>query len=98
MNSDIIYIPSFHKPVRKDRVGDNRGGVLVYVKDCIHFKRRVDLELGRLECIWNEITLTHKYTHFTEHTSSIIDLLFVSTPRSILLSGVGEHFLEEDTI
>ena len=122
VSSDDIYIPSFHKPVHNDRVGDSHG---------INFKRRLDLELGRLECIWIEITLTNNKhilfgnfyrppnvdasylnliedsidltqvldepTHFTEHSSSIIDLLLVSNPRSVLLSGVGEHFFEQDT-
>ena len=34
-------------------------------------------------------------THFTEHSSSIIDLIFASNKNSILLSGVGEPFLDQ---
>ena len=35
-------------------------------------------------------------THFTEHSSSIIDLIFASNKNSILLSGVGEPFLDQN--
>ena len=35
-------------------------------------------------------------THFTEHSSSIIDLIFTSNKNSILLSGVGEPFLDQN--
>ena len=34
-------------------------------------------------------------THFIEHSSSIIDLIFTSNKNSILLSGVGEPFLDQ---
>ena len=33
-----LHIQSFNKPERKDRVGDSHGGVLVYVKDNIHYR------------------------------------------------------------
>ena len=35
-------------------------------------------------------------THFTEHSSSIIDLIFASNKNSILLSGLGEPFLDQN--
>ena len=35
-------------------------------------------------------------THFTEHSSTVIDLLFVSNPNSLVHSGVGEPFLEQN--
>ena len=35
-------------------------------------------------------------THFTEHSSSIIDLIFTSNKNSILLRGVGEPFLDQN--
>ena len=34
-------------------------------------------------------------TYFTEHSSSIIDLIFTSNKNSILLSRVGEPFLDQ---
>ena len=35
-------------------------------------------------------------THFTDHSSSIIDLIFASNKNSILLSGVGDPFLDQN--
>ena len=45
---------------RRDRVGDNHGGVCVYVYDNIFSKRRHDLELPNLECVWIEINMCNK--------------------------------------
>ena len=35
-------------------------------------------------------------THFTEHSSSIIDLTLASNKNNILLSGVGDPFLDQN--
>ena len=43
------------KTFRRDREGDNHGGVCVYVTESIFSKRRQDLELPNLECVWVEI-------------------------------------------
>ena len=59
-NTDDIAIPSFHLPERKDRQ-DNHGGVLIYIRDTIKYRRRQDLELLGLECIWVEIYLFNKH-------------------------------------
>lgn len=37
-----------------------------------------------------------EHTHFTERSSSIIDLLIVSNPQNVILSGVGDPFLNQD--
>ena len=160
-SSDDILFPSFQFPERKDRIGDRHGGVIVYVKNNVVYKRRYDLQLNRLENIWVEIKLSssrnvlygvfyrppnadsvynsliedsislavdtgipdiiimgdfnwislqnqsnrkiesmcnqfnfvqciEEPTHFTEISSSIIDLLFVANKDSILTSGVRE--------
>ena len=34
LTADIL-IPSYREPVRKDRIGDNHGGVMIYVKNSI---------------------------------------------------------------
>ena len=47
----------FQVPFRRDRVGDGHGGILVYVKHDIPCKRRVDLELLNIECVWVEINI-----------------------------------------
>ena len=35
-------------------------------------------------------------THYTETSSSIIDLIFTSNSNNILVSGIGEPFLEQN--
>ena len=39
-------------------------------------------------------TVYNKPTHFTENSSSIIDLLFIGNKDSVLTSGVGEPCLD----
>lgn len=152
------------KTFRRDRIADSHGGLCVYVKDNLHSKRRNDLELQNIECIWVEVLVQqHKIligtfyrppnstnevlstiensiglavdtniqnilitgdfnfdmakpnkkildlfqyfglenlitepTHYSENTSSIIDLFLTSNKSSILLSGVGEPILEQN--
>ncbi|MEW8548321.1 MAG: endonuclease/exonuclease/phosphatase family protein, partial [Candidatus Thiodiazotropha sp.] len=151
---------------RRDRVGDSHGGVCVYVKNNLHTRRRNDLEMQNLECVWVEITTHHKKiligtfyrppnspndtmaqiensiglatdtniqdilimgdfnlditkqlpcrkinnicqyfgldqlisesTHFTETSSSVIDLIFTSNKNNIFLSGIGDPFLQQN--
>ena len=151
---------------RRDRVGDNHGGVCVYVHDNIFSKRRHDLELPDLECVWIEINARNKklligtfyrppnssnatfaatedsiglasdtnaydilitgdfninmadnrssrkindlcqeyglsqiisdFTHFTETSQSTIDLLLTNNSNDVLISGVGEPFLDQN--
>ena len=45
---------------RRDRTGDAHGGVCVYVDQKYHSKRRADLEMKNIECIWLEITIQHR--------------------------------------
>lgn len=44
-----------YKTYRRDRVGDSHGGVCVYVNDNLYSKRRHDLEVPNVECIWIEV-------------------------------------------
>ena len=45
---------------RRDRPTDNHGGVCVYIKEDIYSRRRTDLELPHVECVWVEININHK--------------------------------------
>ena len=45
---------------RRDRPTDNHGGVCVYIKEDIYSRRRSDLELPHVECVWVEINIQHK--------------------------------------
>ena len=166
--NDSISLDGY-KLYRRDRGGDNHGGICDYTKDNVFSRRRNDLELPNIECIWIEITVHHhnhrkfllgtfyrppnfpaqtlssiedsiglafdsnindvfitgdfnldtlkntsnqkmsaicqqfsvtqmivEPTHFTDHSSSIIDLIFASNKNSILLSGVGDPFLDKN--
>ncbi|MCG8049110.1 MAG: reverse transcriptase domain-containing protein [Candidatus Thiodiazotropha endolucinida] len=139
---------------------------MIYIKDSIYYRRRLDLEPKGIECIWIELILKHKHvlfglfyrppnsnsiyystledsihlavdtgindiiitgdfnfnvynlqsarkindicsefsltqivnepTHFTEYSSSLIDLMLVSNPNHVILNGVGDPFLGQD--
>ena len=60
VENDDLMLQSFNKPERKDRAGDSYGGVMLYVKEGIHYKRRNDLELRNIESIWIEVANSHK--------------------------------------
>ena len=162
-----LLLHSYNTPERKDRAGDNHGGVMIYVKDCLHYKRRADLESRNIESIWIELTNNHKRilfglfyrppnsdsnylsdiedsialavdspgisdiiitgdfnltvlnpqtarkidsvctqfslyqficepTHFTENSSSLIDILLVNNKTHLIVSGVGDPFLNQE--
>lgn len=40
---------------RRDRPGDNHGGICVYVRDNIYSCRRNAIELPNIECVWVEV-------------------------------------------
>ena len=151
---------------RRDRVGDNHGGVCVYVKQNIYSRRRSDIERPNIECVWIEVSVHNKKlllgtfyrppnspqevlssiedsislafdtniqhilitgdfnldilkqpfnkkvldlcqhfsldqlinepTHYTESSSSIIDLFLTSNINNVLLSGVGDPILDQN--
>ena len=166
VNNDDLLMQSYQIPERKDRVGDNHGGVMLYVKESIHYTRRNDLEPIGTECLWIELTLKHKHllfglfyrppnsdsayfssiedsvhlasdtgiqdiivtgdfnynmlsaqlsvkiknlceefsltqtinqpTHYTEHSSSVLDIILTTNDNHLILSGVGDPFLTQD--
>ena len=73
-----------YKVYRRDRGGDNHGGICVYTKDNVFSRRRNDLELPNFECIWIEITVHHRKfllgVHFTD--------LRILLPKLWLLSKI----------
>ena len=46
-----LQLQSYHSPERKDRVSDNHGDVIIYVKDTLFYRRRNDLEPLGIECL-----------------------------------------------
>ncbi|MES9991692.1 MAG: reverse transcriptase domain-containing protein, partial [Candidatus Thiodiazotropha sp.] len=165
-DTNDLLLDSYNIPERKDRIGDTHGGVVIYVKEGIHYKRREDLEIRGTESIWIEVANSRKHilfglfyrppnadvnyysniedslalaldsgiadvivtgdfnlnafsprtarkidsfctqfslyqsidqpTHFTENSSSLIDLIMVSNKDNLILSGVGDPFLDQE--
>ena len=58
-NEDLKF-NEFEDPFRRDRIGDSHGGVIVHFKRGIPCKRRLDLELVNIECVWIEIIVKNK--------------------------------------
>ena len=58
--SQDIVLQGFQEPFRRDREENRFGGVIVYVKNHIPCKRRQDLEVGQIECIWLECCIYKK--------------------------------------
>ena len=79
--NEKLNIPLFSLPERKDRSDDNHGGVIIYVKNHICYKRRLDLEPNGIECtcIWIEIKLKCK---------SILFGLFYRPPNTKMLLSI----------
>ena len=75
LSTSDIRLQSFKRPERKDRVGDSHGGVIIYVKEGLHYRRRQDLEPRSIECILIEHSNNHKRTLFG---------LFYRPPNSVL--------------
>ena len=54
VSTNDLMLQSYNIPERKDRTGDPHGGVIVYciLYNGIFYKRREDLEIRVLECLW----------------------------------------------
>ena len=59
LTQDLAF-NNYRLSFRRDRVGDNHGGIVVYAKDTIPCKRRYDLELNTTECTWLEMIIKNK--------------------------------------
>ena len=62
--TDDLLLDSYNKPKRKDSPADSHGGVMVYVKEGLHYRRRHDLEHNGTECIWIELINKTKHVLF----------------------------------
>ena len=58
-SDETIKINGFNL-YRRDRVGDNHGGICVYINQSLFSCIRRYLELPQLECIWVEISLHNR--------------------------------------
>ena len=75
-----ILIDSSNKPESKDRHNDKHGGVMIYIKDGLHYKRRPDLVPNTIsECIWNELinNINMYYSGFSRDLLTLILHIFL---------------------
>ena len=110
--TDDLVLDSFSKPERKDRVGDADGGVMIYVMEYTHYRRRRDLEPRGIECIWIEIANNTKHALFgvyyrppnsdSTHCTSVEDSLHLATDtgiNDIIITGdFNFNLLHQQTI
>ena len=54
--SSAFKISGFHTPFRKDNTLNGGGGIMVFVRNELMAKRRADLEVNNVECLWIEIS------------------------------------------
>ena len=61
--NNLITIPGYHEPVRRDRStnGRNGGGVLIYIAEFLVFQHKTDLQCPLYEHIWVDV----KYKNMT---------------------------------
>jgi hypothetical protein len=72
--TEDLALTSYFSPERKDRVKNTYGGVIVYIKNNLHYTRRRDLEINFLENIWIELIL--------ENNKHILFGVFYRAPNS----------------
>lgn len=56
ISDNKLGIEGYRLPLRKDRITNSGGGLVMYIKNQIHVKRRHDLEDTNTENLWNIIT------------------------------------------
>ena len=45
---------------RRDRVGDSHGGICTFIRNKVYSKRRADIELPNIECLWVEFYIHNR--------------------------------------
>ena len=102
LNSDSkhdLNINNYHAILRKDRPTPG-GGVAVYISNNYLYKRRQDLEIANIECLWVEIrSNNNKFllavcyrppnadSEFWEYLQYMVDLAYQDQTKHIILTG-----------
>ena len=95
--SNLIIIPGYHEPVRRDRYinGRNGGGVLIYIAEYLVFQQQTNLQSPLYEHIWVDI----KYKNITFSINALYrppsetvnsHTLFIETCNDIL-QNINNH-------
>ena len=103
-NSDLL-LEGFSEPIRLDR-NCFGGGVMIYVADNLHFKRRLDLEFQGGEVLWVELNVKNcsylicnvyrpegSNTPFWNSFQNSIDSAFNSCSNIIILGDINVDLL-----
>jgi len=104
-----ILIGTFYRPPNSDnnyfcKIEDSIGLAIdtgindIIVLGDFNLKTQLDQAKRKIDSISQQFALDQCIqdpTHFTETSSSIIDLIFVSNKESVIFSGVGEPFLDQ---
>ena len=56
---NLVTIPGYHEPIRRDRMINGRcgGGVLVYIAENLIFQHKIELQSENFENIWIDVKL-----------------------------------------
>ena len=73
IDTNSLLIEGYQEPFRKDRKTNRYGGVMIYLKNHTPSRRRPDLELDEIECLWIECEF---------HSSKVLIGTFYRPPNS----------------
>ena len=107
--SSCFNVDGFQEPFRKDNGSNGGGGIIIYVRNGINAKRRLDLETNSIECIWLEITVgkskpflvenmyrpPNSKVDFVDRFESFIDNVSSEGKEIILLGDFNKNLLNE---
>jgi len=91
-SADSLYMKSIEDSIglaRETRIND------IFITGDFNINALVEPSARTINelCLQYDLTqLIYEPTHYTEQSSSIIDLIFVSNENTVLLSGIGEPF------
>ena len=54
VTNDLFILPGYHEIIRKDRTGQG-GGVAIFIKENVIFKRIFELESASIEALWLQV-------------------------------------------
>ena len=54
--TSMFHVKGYQSPFRKDNYSNGGGEIMVHVRIDINAKRREDLEINNISCIWLEIS------------------------------------------
>ena len=80
--TDDLVLDSYSKPERKDRVGDAHGGVMIYVKEYIHYRPDAISNQGE----WNVYELK------LQTTQNMPYLVFTTDHQTPIIPSIHPHY------